>query len=79
MDFLPLEIPDAAVFSYGYPSATRITSVAQDLIVALDKKRMERSSYEVPIVFVAHNTGGLIVKEVRNMRNYGVRLHYVHN
>lgn len=64
-ELLPPEIPMAAIFSYGYPIATPITSVAQDLIVVLDERRMKRSSYEIPIVFVAHGTGGLIVKEVR--------------
>lgn len=74
VDFLPSEIPGAAVFSYGYPTATPITSAAQELIVALDEKRMTRFSYEVPIVFVAHGTGGLIVKEVRTTGNPGARV-----
>ncbi|MCJ1267198.1 hypothetical protein MMC22_007083 [Lobaria immixta] len=62
-DVPPREIPNAPVFSYEYPTATPITSVAQDLIVTLDERQMKWSSYEVPIVFVAHSTGGLIVRE----------------
>lgn len=72
-----MEIPDANVLSYGYPKATPITSAAQDLIVMLDEKRMTRSSYDIPIVFVTHSTGGLIVKEVSATEVPDVRLRCV--
>ena len=78
-DLLPPEIPEAAVFSYGYPTATPITSLAQDLIVTLDERRMTRSSFEVPIVFITQGTGGLIVKGVSTAESHGVRLHYIYN
>lgn len=63
-DFLPLDIEEANVYSYGYPPGNSIDSHARDLIRLLDDERSKRKSYEVPIAFVAHNIGGLIVKEV---------------
>lgn len=40
-------------------------SAARDLIVTLDNERRQRSNFDVPIAFLAHGTGGLIVKQVR--------------
>lgn len=57
-------MPGANVFTYGYPPGNSISAIAQDLIRCLDNERLNRSTYEVPIAFVAHGTGGLIVKQV---------------
>lgn len=76
-EILPEQLPNAAIFSYGYPNATPITSVAQDLLVELDEARMKRSSFEIPIVFVARDIGGLVVKEVSIAGGRGVLLGHV--
>ena len=63
-DFLPFDVPQASIYTYGYPAGTSIDAAAQDLIRALDNERLRCNSFETPIAFMAHNTGGLIVKQV---------------
>jgi hypothetical protein len=63
-DFLPKHIPGANVSTFGYPNGSSIDSTAQEFLTALDNDRLRRSSHETPIAFLAHGTGGLVVKQV---------------
>ena len=58
-------MPSASIFTYGYSGNNSYSANAQDLIRCLDNERLKRSSYEVPVVFVAHGIGGFIVKQVK--------------
>ena len=61
IEFINLQ---AAVYTYGYPSGTSHTTVAQDLVRELDIARSTCSSFKRPVIFLTHGLGGLIVKEV---------------
>jgi hypothetical protein len=63
-DLLPIDIPLANVFTYGYRDGNSVDSIARDLIGSLENERLNRPHYDTPIVFLAKGTGGLIVKQV---------------
>lgn len=70
-DFLPAEIPNARVLSFGYNSSitfsksvTDITNAAEMLLDRLDCVRSGVAGTR-PIIFVSHSLGGIIVKKVR--------------
>lgn len=79
MTFLPLE-PDlclARILSFGYNAnfrrsgniSTSVLDFAKDLLFDLkyakDKEKNDLNMGNVPLIFVVHSMGGLIVKEVR--------------
>ena len=64
-DFLALDMEDANIYTFGYPDSTPTNNVALDLVQSLDDERSHRDNFDVPIAFIAHVTGGFIVKQVR--------------
>jgi hypothetical protein len=69
-DLLPTECPRARILTWGYDTvvtkgygaATKnnIFAHARDLLYALERER----EHDIPLIFVAHSLGGIIVKEV---------------
>lgn len=69
-DFLPLDIPEARVMTYGYNAdaafgntTADIVDHAKDLLGSLVDKREEEDEQRRPIVFIAHSLGGIVVKQ----------------
>ncbi|KAK8130582.1 hypothetical protein PG999_002962 [Apiospora kogelbergensis] len=69
-DFLPVDIPYARIFTYGYNSgvaftgsASRIDDYSRTLLERLMAKRRQFSPLEKrPLIFVCHSLGGVVVK-----------------
>ncbi|VUC20827.1 unnamed protein product [Clonostachys rosea] len=68
-DFLPRDIPNARVMSFGYESHVRSKSVAEiedtarQLLNGLKSKRETENACSRPLIFIAHSLGGLVVKK----------------
>lgn len=71
-DFLPFDIPDARIMTFGYDSSVsfsrsvgKIADTALDLLNHLSAKRtrLPPGTPSKPIVFVCHNLGGYVVKK----------------
>ncbi|KAI5845888.1 hypothetical protein DFP73DRAFT_594082 [Morchella snyderi] len=71
-DLLPGKIPNIRVLTYGYDSRTRgstqlscqtLHDHAVDLITNMHQERSVTATKERPIIFLAHSTGGIVVKE----------------
>ncbi|KAF5548860.1 ankyrin repeat [Fusarium mexicanum] len=67
-DFLPLEIPYARIFTFGYDSriaftgsASRVDDHARNLLERLMAKRRQFSE-KGPLLFICHSLGGIVVK-----------------
>ncbi|PNP78957.1 hypothetical protein FNYG_07822 [Fusarium nygamai] len=67
-DFLPLEIPYARIFTFGYDSriaftgsASRVDDHARNLLERLMAKRRQFSEKR-PLLFICHSLGGIVVK-----------------
>lgn len=81
-DYLSQDVPDARILTYGYDanvstilnkSADRsIFSVAQDLVTRLETIRDSENTRNIPIIFIAHSLGGLVVKDV-SIIMFGIR------
>jgi len=74
-DFIPIQMPKARVFSFGYNSAFAfshsildIDGAALDLVSRLHDERQD-SAKARPIIFIAHSLGGIIVKRAMNVAN----------
>ncbi|CCA69904.1 related to LipA and NB-ARC domain protein-Aspergillus clavatus, partial [Serendipita indica DSM 11827] len=68
-DFLPTDISNARVLSYGYDADTRSTECVSTLTMrrhaeglAQALSRIRKDSPRRPIIFVAHDLGGIILK-----------------
>ena len=68
-DFLPFQLPNAKIMSYGYNSeevfskaATDIDGEAAMLLDRLDGERQEGRTR--PIIFISHSLGGIVMKKV---------------
>lgn len=75
-DLLPQRLNNARVFTWGYDanthSASRVTAQylydhATTLVSDLALERQLTGTQERPIIFVAHNLGGIVVKSVRGV------------
>lgn len=71
-DFLPYDIPEARIMTFGYNAnvafgntTADIVDHAKDLLGSLIDKREEKDERPRPIVFIAHSLGGIVVKQVR--------------
>jgi pimeloyl-ACP methyl ester carboxylesterase len=70
-DFLPYDIPEARVLTFGYNAdaafgntTADIVDYAKDLLGSLIDKREEENETRRQIIFIAHSLGGIIVKQV---------------
>ncbi|MCJ1425262.1 hypothetical protein MMC29_003150 [Sticta canariensis] len=73
-DLLPVKIPRARVWTWGYDSRTHTRSRREylttkklydhgrELVFDLDGARRESNSHQRPIIFIAHSLGGIVVK-----------------
>ncbi|KAI9808253.1 MAG: hypothetical protein M1825_004710 [Sarcosagium campestre] len=69
-DFLPKQIPDARVMTFGYNAAAafeqstaEVIDHAKSLLTSLVDKREESEEVHRPLIFVAHSLGGIVVKQ----------------
>ncbi|KAM7202540.1 hypothetical protein V8F33_002760 [Rhypophila sp. PSN 637] len=60
----PEDLKDANIYTFGCSPSTKIGSAARDLVKSFDDERSSRANFDIPIVFVALKTGGLVVKQV---------------
>ncbi len=73
VDLLAKDVSNLRIISFGYDadvskflsrtSDRSIFSVAQDLVVRLEMLRDSTGLTELPIIFVAHSLGGIVVKD----------------
>jgi hypothetical protein len=70
-EFLPRQIPNARIMSYGYDSAVAfskstadITTFAEALLNELIARRDTSVEKTRPIVFICHSLGGIVFKKV---------------
>ena len=69
--FLPEQIPNARIMSYGYNSTVQfsksvadIGTFAEQLLHSLIAKRRSKSERTRPVIFICHSLGGLVFKQV---------------
>ncbi|OAP53696.1 hypothetical protein AYL99_12136 [Fonsecaea erecta] len=58
-DFLPQQIPDARIMTFGYNA----DAAFGHLLASLVDKREEPQEMQRPLVFIAHSLGGIVVKQ----------------
>lgn len=70
-DLLPKDLPRSRIFTFGYESriatvsVVRISDVSATLGFEIQAMRkQEHDSYPRPLVFIVHNLGGLVVKQL---------------
>ncbi len=70
-DFLPQQISNARIMSYGYDSAVQfsksiadIGSFADQLLIDLETERLTTTERSRLIIFICHSPGGLVFKKV---------------
>ncbi|KAF8515608.1 hypothetical protein BU17DRAFT_51564, partial [Hysterangium stoloniferum] len=72
IDFLPNEMPNARIMTYGYDGYTHgkdlfsnqtLSVHARDLLTKLTSRRTGNEKRQ--IIFIANNVGGIILKSVR--------------
>ncbi|RSM17674.1 hypothetical protein CDV31_003444 [Fusarium ambrosium] len=67
--FLPSEVPDCRVLTYGYDaglvdsSKNRVSDHAHTLLTSLASQRQSDDTAERPIIFVCHSLGGLVCQD----------------
>jgi hypothetical protein len=71
-DFLPKQIPNARIMSYGYNSAVQfsksvaaIATFAEQLLEDLISWRTSVIEQNRPLIFICHSLGGIVFKHVR--------------
>ena len=70
-DFLPEQIPNARIMSYGYNSTVQLSksvadidTFAEQLIHSLIAKRRSQNERKRQVIFICHSLGGLVFKQV---------------
>ncbi|KAG9239845.1 Alpha/Beta hydrolase protein, partial [Calycina marina] len=73
VEFLPKQIPNARIMTYGYNSAVQFSKSVADIRVFatqllndLETKRLTPCQECRPIVFICHSLGGLVFKRATN-------------
>ena len=86
---LPSVIPNARIFTWGYDadvngwlssaSQNNIHQHAGNLLVDLSNLRPNANDHSVPLIFVVHSLGGVVVKDAlnRSAANEGTRWKYI--
>lgn len=86
---LPAEIPNTRIFTWGYDadvngllssaSQNTIHDHANNLLSDLDDLRSSEKDIKVPIIFVVHSLGGIVVKDAlnRSSSEVGTRLKHI--
>ena len=66
-EFLPQELPSARIFYYGYNVLSHVwdlnDGLSSEFDVFLQRLQTSREERQIPIVFIAHSLGGLIVRD----------------
>jgi hypothetical protein len=81
LDFLPASCPNVRVFTWGYQTLVvdrkplrhqgDVLAHAGELLVELAGTRTGLGAAARPIIFIAHSTGGVLVKEVGDGAPFG--------
>lgn len=76
-DYLGPDLPETRIVTYGYdanfPTILNVTAngsifkISQDLVTRLELFRQGSGTEDIPIIFISHSLGGLIVKDVRTL------------
>ena len=76
-DFLPEQIRNARIMSYGYDSTVQfsksvadIGTFAEQLLHSLIAKRRSQNERKRPVIFICHSLGGLVFKQVLYCDSY---------
>ena len=68
-ELLPQEFPSARVFCYGYQMLSHSWedgNVSNDFSNYLQRFQVSRAEHQIPIVFIAHSLGGMILRDALN-------------
>jgi len=75
-DFLPRDVPDARILTFGYNAVSAFGSTtagivdhANGLLASLVAERGECAKLR-PIIFIAHSLGGIILKQVLKLDSF---------
>ena len=70
-DFLPNDLPDSHIMSFGYNSrwafsnsASNVEDYARELLEILIARRARVQTESNPLIFICHSLGGLVFKKV---------------
>ncbi|EXJ89617.1 hypothetical protein A1O3_02684 [Capronia epimyces CBS 606.96] len=83
-DFLPAQIPNARIMTFGYNAAmalgqstAEVIDHARSLLASLVDKREEPEEIQRPLIFIAHSLGGIVVKQALLQARLESRYHCI--